>query len=503
MSALLLRSLTGGVLIAVILLLRVLLRRYLPQNTFRALWIIALFHLLLPRLPQSPLSLYNLQFGAAQMPGGKIEGTGTVFTVQGLPIVSGQWSDAAAQSFRERGDLFFRLWLIGMVLCAGWFLMGYLRIARKVHTAQDVPAEVMVWWMREVKHPITLRQSSAVSTPLACGYLKPIILLPVHTDWSDRETLRCVLLHESAHVRRGDLWLKAGVAAAVSIYWFAPWVWLMLYKAEQDIELACDAAVLRRLGADQRRSYAMALIRMEEQKPQRSILASGFAGNALEARIIAIMKNKKTTKAALAAAILLCLCVTMVLAAAARPVEGAEVAKPTTKPVEEVKKQEVEQKAEAPVEQEEKPIYDKESYEQIYWVWPVPSSNNITRGFGGRVHPITGVMDFDHITIAASKDILAAQGGKVSEVYFDKGTGNTVHIDHGNGFETVYAHLAEIHVKVGQYVKDAQVIGIAGQTGAVTGDCLAFWVYENGTAIDPMQFYNIEPKFVLGNEIEP
>ena len=60
MSALFQRSLTGGLLIAVILLLRKLLQDRLPKGTFRALWIIALFHLLLPKLPTSPLSLYNL-----------------------------------------------------------------------------------------------------------------------------------------------------------------------------------------------------------------------------------------------------------------------------------------------------------------------------------------------------------------------------------------------------------------------------------------------------------
>ena len=491
MSALFQRSLTGGLLIAVILLLRKLLQDRLPKGTFRVLWIIALFHLLLPKLPTSPLSLYNLGVGMAQpLRAPEVIGTGTA--VQGLPIEQGIFNALAMQNTGARGEILFPIWLIGMVLCAGWFLIGYVRCLRRYRSAE--PPE------GQSRKGIRLRQSSMVNTPLAYGLLCPTILLPAGFEQMDAETAQWVLLHEELHIRRGDLWLKAGVAAAVSIYWFAPWVWLMLHLVERDIELACDAAVLHRMGAAQRRSYAMALIRMEEQKPQRPALVSGFAGNALEARIIAIMKNKKTTKAALAAAILLCLCVSMVLAAAARPVEGASIAKPTAAPAPEKIVQETEPQAEVPVE--EKSPYAEETYEQTHWIWPVPSSNHITGRFGTRTHPITGEkMVYDHITVAASKDILAAQSGKVMDVFFDSYSGNTVVIEH-MGYVTMYGHLAEVHVRVGQYVEGGAVIGTAGRTGMATGDCLAFWVSRNGTTVDPLQFYNIDaPKFVEGAEI--
>ena len=505
MSALLARSLTGGVLIAVLLLLRLALQDRLPKGTFRALWIVTLLHLLLPRLPYSPLSLYN--FGK-ETAGSRAEVIAAQVRSEVLTEMVGKPVEVAGAA-REAGlPVLFWIWVIGVLLCGGWFLIGYMRSLRRFRRAE--PMEPQVY------RGIRLRQSTEVRTPLAYGLLRPTILLPETFDGLAEETANCVLLHEQLHIRRGDLWLKAGLVLAACIYWFSPMSWLMLCVSERDIELACDAAVLRRLGIDRRRSYAMALIRMEEQKPQASALASGFAGNALEARITTIMKTRKTTKAALAAAIALCLCVTVVFAAT-----GERVAKPTIKEPQRTEEQQkfealkkellTEEKTELEPEEEIQAEIDPSELPPVpepvavaVWTWPVPSSNNITGRFGARIHPITGEkMVYDHITVAASKDILAAQSGKVMEVGFDAERGNYVAIDHGNGFVTAYAHLAESIVHVGQYVEGGAVIGTAGHTGTATGDCLAFWVYENGTSVDPLQFYNIEaPKFVEGAEIE-
>ncbi len=520
MSALFVRSLTGGILIAVILLLRVLLHERLPKETFRILWMIALCHLLLPKLPSSPLSIYSLGTGVIGALKAGAEEIGAGVAIQGLPVLPGQWSNGAMQSGEAKISLVFWIWLSGMLLCAAWFLIGYLRLIRKIRLAKPVPEEIAQKWSGECgcRYPIKLLQSSAVQVPLACGYFWPTILLPAHMDWSDRETLNCVLLHEKSHLQRGDLWLKAGMAIGACIYWFAPWVWLMLHTAEQDIELACDHAVLHRLGQDKRHSYAMALIRMEEQKSFRSTLASGFAGNALEARIIAIMKPAKITKAVLIAAVALCLCVTIGFAAAGETLEAqGEIVDPVkSEPGEKVDigKQAIIKAAseempelepeEEPLEAEPevKPPYDSEagSISEV-WVWPVPSSNNITGRFGERTHPVTKEkMVYDHITIAAAKDILAAQSGKVLDVFFDSYSGNTIVIEHED-YVTMYGHLAEVTVRVDQHVEGGEVIGTAGRTGMATGDCLAFWVSRNGTMVDPMQFYKIEPKFISGSEI--
>ncbi len=92
----------------------------------------------------------------------------------------------------------------------------------------------------------------------------------------------------------------------------------MLLLAGRDMELCCDEAVVRRLGLGRRGEYARALLRMEEQKSGLPPLASAFGGHAAEERILAIMKTKKRSLAALLAALLLVCCVGVGFATTAR-----------------------------------------------------------------------------------------------------------------------------------------------------------------------------------------
>lgn len=126
-------------------------------------------------------------------------------------------------------------------------------------------------------------------------------------------------------------------------------------------------------------------------------------------------------------------------------------------------------------------------------VWP-SYCTYITSRQGPRVHPITGeYKNHGGTDIGASygSAIYAADSGKVvsSSDGWNGGWGNYVMIDHGNGMQTLYAHMSSRAVSVGQTVKRGQTIGYVGSTGMSTGPHLHFEMYVNGARIDPQTKY--------------
>lgn len=128
------------------------------------------------------------------------------------------------------------------------------------------------------------------------------------------------------------------------------------------------------------------------------------------------------------------------------------------------------------------------------FVWPSVHTENITSYFGMRTHPITGVNKLHAGIDIASDGVNLTQTVSIKEgtVLFADALstyGNVVIIDHGNGLQSRYAHLARIDVIRGQDVAQGQVVGLIGNTGGSTGPHLHFEIRINGIAYDPLIFY--------------
>lgn len=128
-------------------------------------------------------------------------------------------------------------------------------------------------------------------------------------------------------------------------------------------------------------------------------------------------------------------------------------------------------------------------------VWP-SYCTYITSVQGNRVHPITGKYGTHGGTdIGASygSAIYAAGSGTVVIAYnnseMNGGYGNYAMINHGNGIQTLYAHMSVCSVTVGQTVSAGQTIGYVGSTGRSTGPHLHFEVRVNGSRVDPQSYY--------------
>ena len=121
--------------------------------------------------------------------------------------------------------------------------------------------------------------------------------------------------------------------------------------------------------------------------------------------------------------------------------------------------------------------------------------SRVASGFGYRIDPVYKTRRFHaglDFTAPVGTPIYATADGVVKEAgYNTGGYGNNVVINHGFGFQTLYAHMYKIKARVGQKVKRGEVIGYIGNTGKSTGPHLHYEVHKKGQPVDPIYyFYN-------------
>jgi murein DD-endopeptidase MepM/ murein hydrolase activator NlpD len=124
------------------------------------------------------------------------------------------------------------------------------------------------------------------------------------------------------------------------------------------------------------------------------------------------------------------------------------------------------------------------------------SGKDLTRvasGFGLRIHPIYKIIKFHSgmdFTAPAGTDVYASGNGIVAVVQSSqRGLGKNIVIDHGFGYSSIYAHLSNFNVRVGQKVQRGDVIGYVGNTGTSIANHLHYEIKLNGANVDPVNYY--------------
>lgn len=124
---------------------------------------------------------------------------------------------------------------------------------------------------------------------------------------------------------------------------------------------------------------------------------------------------------------------------------------------------------------------------------PPPVDGPVTSPFGRRIHPITGgVHRHDGIDVAVplGTPVHTPYGGRVLRVEETANLGIHVVVGHRGGYSSVYGHLSEATVKVGEEVLPYAIVGRSGTSGRSTGPHLHFGLYRHGQPIDPSRFVN-------------
>ncbi len=183
-------------------------------------------------------------------------------------------------------------WLQTLVFMAGPYLWVTGLLVLAVYSVVS-----MILLKRRLTGAVKLRDNIYLADHLASsfvtGVLSPKIYISSQLSIEER---RYVILHEQMHIRRGDHLIKLLAWLALCIHWFNPLVWGMFQFFGDDIEMACDEAVLRNAAADIRADYAGLLLRITAGRSLPVGTPLAFGEGDIKARISNIMRYEKPTK---------------------------------------------------------------------------------------------------------------------------------------------------------------------------------------------------------------
>ena len=276
-------SLSASVLILMAVAFRKFFSARIPRPIFSLLWLLAWWKLMIPVPAGFPVP-------AAQQLSGKIPDITTA-----LPLSAETWQTAGAGP--DFGwNLLKILWLCGAVAVSLYIAYIHAASMKKYRTAILLKKSSWIpMWLEQKRsfRRITVRVSDEIDSPLTYGIFFPVILLPKQTDWADNESMNLILEHEAAHIRHLDALKKLCLTISCVCHWFNPLVWLMAALACRDMELACDEAVVRAVGGENRKLYADLLVELEAKRAGINLLTSGFGQSLIRERIFHIMKKKE------------------------------------------------------------------------------------------------------------------------------------------------------------------------------------------------------------------
>ena len=320
-------SMTGSVVILLVMLSRLILKRS-PKIFSYALWSVVLFRLLCPVAFTAPVSVLNALEPVVQ------EASETTSVVYFIPAEVNQAPDfnfvpaenqSGTESVQEGESEHTRfdpitvtscVWISGVGIMILYSVIQYLRLRGKLVGA--------------VVYRGNVYRVDYIDTPFVMGVFSPKIYLPSDVPMNER---KYIIAHERHHIRRCDHIIKLLAYFALSIHWFNPLVWAAFILAGKDMEMSCDEAVIRKMGSQIRADYSASLLRLATHKKIIAGMPLAFGEGDTKGRVMNMAKWKKPKL--WVSLICLLLCASILVACAVNPqtadsTEGAIAGKVST-----------------------------------------------------------------------------------------------------------------------------------------------------------------------------
>ena len=301
----------SSVLIVILLLADLVLRKKVRAVFRYCIWMLVLVKLVLPSSLSSPMSV-GYWFGdvvgsvklssppASVNPVGGAEATeaGPMETASAAPVVTPKTGEAIVEPVASvtpvtwQGAVFL-VWLavviaMGLLLLQrAIFVSGLVAQAKKANNLMNDALKFCCGTMK-VNGKIGLKVSANAASPAVCGLFRPVILVPENlAPTLGAGHLRTVLLHELAHIKRGDLWVNLAQTILQIIYFYNPLLWLANCVIRRVREQAVDEAVQVAMG-EKAKQYPETLV---------NVAKVAFKRPALSLRLIGVVESKSTLQA--------------------------------------------------------------------------------------------------------------------------------------------------------------------------------------------------------------
>jgi len=299
-KAILVTTLAGSALAAVISIFRPITKKIFGYSWHYYIWLCVLFVMLMPvRFDVNPAASPNITAQAVQTEqvtvGGQTETspnntqTEAVQKPQALQKASAVWD----RIVYNRMNILAYWWLIGAIA------LMLLNVARYVKLNIKIRKNGKIIFCPEISEytnrKINVRVWESIASPFMTGVFKPTLILP-KTELSS-EQLHNILRHEMTHFKRHDILYKWFAEFVKCVHWFNPAAWYISKQISTECEISCDMTVTKNMSGSEEMSYVNTILSLlptgkSKQLPLTTQMAS--SKKILKRRFIMI-KNKKTT----------------------------------------------------------------------------------------------------------------------------------------------------------------------------------------------------------------
>ena len=304
--------LTVSALIAVVLLVRAIFKNRVPKRMLYALWLVVLLKLCLPgtlvSLPVLPAEDAAVPAQSAERPvqtAPVIQRPAQTVTKPQTPaqqpVSPVQETAKPAAKPLTTAQILQIAWFSGSALLGLWLFGAWAVFTIRLHRDRHFLGK---------RGGTCIYVSGAVKSPCLAGLIPAVYLTE---DVLQADEAELILRHELTHLRHLDFLWSLCRTAAVTVYWWNPFIWLAAICSKRDAELACDEAVAAKLPESKRLAYARAIL---AQAPRKTAALS-LAGPPVKERILFLTKKQRTS--------VLCVILALLLVASATGCSFAEL----------------------------------------------------------------------------------------------------------------------------------------------------------------------------------